>query len=245
MNNSVGSFSILVPVYNEEAIVIAAIEQNIAVLTAAGVFYEIIVINDGSTDNTDFLLKNNFTDKEFVKIIHHSTNNGFGGAAKTGILHTKNNYIICVPADSPLTDEVFAAFIGAINKADIVVSYRIARLGYTPRMRFNSLVYHLLIEILFDIHFADFNWIHLYHRRIFDEGKIEITSKGIFMLAEILIKASWKGYSFYEIPVAQTERLTGIASASKFSVALKTLKEVILFKVQDKSGSNLPIKSED
>ena len=229
MTHSASSYSIIVPVYNEEAIVINAIEQNIAVLSATGVCYEIVVINDGSKDNTRLLLDSNFTYNEFVKIIHHTTNNGFGGAVKTGIQQAKNKYILCVPTDSPLTNEVFTAFMNAAPKADVIVSHRIARLGYTPRMRFNSYVYHLLIEFLFNIHFEDFNWIHLYNRKIFDEGKIEITSKGVFMLAEALIRASKKGYSFHEIPVTQTERITGVASASKFSVVLKTLFEVIQF----------------
>ena len=234
MTYSAGSYSIIVPVYNEEAIVITAIEQNISVLTAADVCYEIIVIDDGSTDQTRSLLNTYFLDNTIVKIIHHNSNHGFGGAVKTGILHSKNTYVLCVPADSPLTNEVFAAFMNSAPKADVIVSYRIARLGYTPRMRFNSYVYHLLIEFLFDIHFADFNWIHLYNRKIFDEGKIEITAKGIFMLAEVLIRANKKGYSFHEIPVAQTERLTGIASSNRLTVVLFTLTELFSFLITEK-----------
>jgi len=229
MENPLLSFSIVVPVYNEEAIVINSIEQNISVLDSVNKIYEIIIVNDASRDSSKLLIENNFSNRSCIKIIHHEINSGFGGAVRTGISNASFQYILCVPVDSPLTEETFAKFIEASSKADIIVSYRIARLGYTPRMRLNSWIYHLLIELIFDIHFVDFNWIHLYNRKIFDDGNIEITSKGIFMLVEVLIKATKKGYTFYEIPVDQSERMTGVASASKFSVALKTLMEIVQF----------------
>jgi hypothetical protein len=68
----------------------------------------------------------------------------------------------------------------------------------------------------------------MYHRRIFDNG-VTIQSKGMFMLAEVLIAAKKKGYTFYEIPVRQTQRITGVATASKLSTILKTLKEILSY----------------
>jgi len=223
------SFSIITPVYNEEAIIVNSINQNLEVLEKSGVNYEMVIINDGSRDRSGELITENFGFNDKIRIIHSHNNMGFGMAVKEGLQSARNVYLLSIPADSPLTTEVFDAFKAAAAKADIVVSYRIARLGYTPRMRLNSHVYHLLIEIIFDIHLVDFNWIHLYNRKVFTEGNIKITSKGIFMLAEVLIQAQKKGYTFCEIPVAQSERLTGIASASKFSSVLKTSLEMITF----------------
>jgi glycosyltransferase involved in cell wall biosynthesis len=225
------SYSIIIPVYNEEDIILRSIDQNISVLDNAEVDYELIIVNDGSKDSSGELI-NQFLINKRVQVFHHSDNVGFGGAVKTGINLARNTLILCVPADSPLTEPIFKDFMAVAPKADVIVSYRIARLGYTPRMRLNSYVYHLLIEFLFDIHFVDFNWIHLYNRNIFDEGKIEITSKGIFMLAEVLIQADRKGYNFIEIPVAQNERITGIATASKFSIIFKTLYEIARYYIK-------------
>lgn len=228
------SFSIITPVFNEAPIIKRALLQNISVLESTNVEYEIIVVNDGSTDGSLEILRNEFAQNRKVKIIHHGINKGFGGTIKTGIENATNTYIFCVPADSPLTDEILFAFKESCLKADVVVSYRIVRLGYTLRMRIASWVYHLLIENLFDIHFVDFNWMHLYHRKIFEKNKIAIESKGVFMLAEVLIKAQHSGCTFCEIPVAQSERITGTPSASKFSVILKTLYEMVAFKWHNK-----------
>lgn len=223
------SFSIVTPVYNEEAIIINSIQHNIQVLEKTGLEYEIIVVNDGSKDNSYKLILENFKSHPKIKIINLDQNRGFGYAIKMGLSKTINTFLICVPADSPLTGDVFESFKAATARADIVVSARIARLGYTPRMLLNSYIYHWLVKILFGIHLKDFNWIHLYHRKIFDASKIEITSNGIFMLAEVLIRAQMEGYTFCEIYIPQSERLTGIASASRFTVILKTLKEMITF----------------
>jgi glycosyltransferase involved in cell wall biosynthesis len=231
-------FSIITPVYNEEAIIVEAVNKNLQVMESAGVEYEMIIVNDSSADASAALLNTHFYNHPKIKIFHHTANQGFGGAVKTGIENTRNTYLLCVPADSPLTDKIFNDFKTGARKADIVASYRIAQLGYTPRMRLFSYVYHFLIEIMFDIHLQDFNWIHLYHRKIFDEGKIQITSQGIFMLAEVLIKAQRKGYTFYEIPVVQPERLTGVASASRFSVIMKTIGEMVAFKYRGEKNKS-------
>ncbi|HXH19084.1 MAG TPA: hypothetical protein VNJ07_08360, partial [Chitinophagales bacterium] len=148
---------------------------------------------------------------------------------KTGIEAATKEFILCIPADSPLTPEVLKAFIGAAGKADIIVSYRLERVGYSTRMKLNSKVFHFLVRTLFDIKLRDFNWIHMYHRRIFGDSGVKLKSKTLFMLAEVLISAKRKGFSFHEIPVHQTQRLTGIATASKLVTVIKTLRDIIAF----------------
>ena len=137
-----------------------------------------------------------------------------------------------MPADSPLTPELYRAFSTHAPKADVLVSYRQKRIGYTPLMLFNSWLYHFTISVLFGMRLRDYNWIHLYHRKIFTEGKISIEYKGIFMLAEILIKAKRKDFTFYEFEVQQTQRLTGIATASKPSAMLCTFFDVVSFRLK-------------
>jgi dolichol-phosphate mannosyltransferase len=225
-------FSIVMPVYNEEAIVVSSVNKNLELLTQSGESFEIIIINDGSTDGTQELIENNFTHQSNMVIYNLEQNLGFGGAVRAGINISKGEYIWCIPADSPLTEEVFKAFTSHIGQAEVLVSYRKERLGYTWWMLLNSFVYHWLISIMFSMKLKDYNWIHLYHRSIFEKGRIKIEYNGIFMLAEILIKARNKGFSFIEFEVEQTQRLTGIATASKFINILKTFSNLITFKLK-------------
>ena len=94
-------------------------------------------------------------------------------------------------------------------------------------MQLNSFVFHKLISWLFNIHLKDYNWIHLYKRKLFFEDGISISSNGIMMLAEILIKAQRKGKVMKEIEIIQRARLTGTATAARFITVLKTIIELI------------------
>lgn len=230
MTNNI-AVSLITPVYNEEDIIINATIANIKVLEKFNVNYEIIIVNDGSTDNSKLLIDTHLSILKHTTIFHKNLNEGMGSAIKLGIAKSTKKHIICIPADSPLTEATFFEFIKNIDKADVLVSYRIKRKGYSYRMLLNSYVFHFLISNLFNIKLKDYNWIHLYNRKIFDEGNIKIESKGLFMLAEILIKAKRLNYTFAEFPVEQHERLTGLATAGKFSAVLKTFIELIKFRL--------------
>lgn len=223
------SVSVVTPVFNEEEIIESAVNTNLRLLRQYGCDFEILLVNDGSTDGSARIIDRCFSDIPSIRIIHMPANEGFGGAVRRGIAAAGKEYILCIPADSPLTDEVLASFLAAAGKADIIVSYRLERLGYTPRMKLNSKVFHFIVSALFDMHLRDFNWIHMYHRRIFADNGIGIRSKSLFMLAEVLISAKRKGYTFFEIPVHQTQRLTGIATASKFTTVMKTLRDIAVY----------------
>ena len=223
------SISVIIPAFNEEAIIANAVSVAESILVAAGADFEIIVINDGSNDNTGEILDRQFAQIPHISIHHKPKNEGFGSAIRSGIKLATRQFIFCVPVDSPLTTALYQAFSSNVYKADVLVSYRRQKVGYSIRKHINSWVYHWLVSRLFGMNLRDYNWIHLYNRRIFDEGKIEIEYNGIFMLAEILIKAQRKGFTFYEFEVEQTERLTGIATASKFSAIIRTLGEMTDF----------------
>ena len=188
------SLSLIIPAYNEEQGINNAILANLDVLKDKVINFEIIIIDDGSKDNTKKIVEENFINTNNIKF-HSKSNGGFGSAVKKGIELAEKDYIMFAPVDSPLTNEVLNTFLSYIGKADILVSYRKSRKGYSQRMKLNSFIYHFLISKLFRLSLRDYNWIHLYKRELFNKD-IEITYDGIFMLAEVLIKAKRKGYSF-------------------------------------------------
>lgn len=222
------SISIVTPIFNEEDIIESTLIKNIEILDSKNIDYEIIVVDDASRDNSLLILQK--LSKIYpIRLIKHPVNLGFGGAIKSGIEAARKDYILCLPADSPLDKDIYAAFESNLGKADLLVSYRIKRLGYTWWMSLNSYIYHKLISITFSMKLNDYNWIHLYRREIFQENKINIEYDSVFMLAEVLIKAKNNSNTFIEFPVNQTQRVTGEASAAKLKTITNTLKDLILF----------------
>jgi len=220
------SITLIIPAYNEEEGILKALENNTAVLDTFNLNYEILIINDGSNDKTPFLAKEYSSKIENIHLINKE-NGGFGSAIKKGVEEAKNEYILCVPVDSPLTRDVFQSFYSNFEKADVLVAYRKKRLGYTWRMKLNSFIFNKMVSVLFNIKLQDYNWIHAYRKSIFD--KITIKYYGIFMLAEVLIKAKRNNYSIIEFPVDMIKRSGGVATAGSWKAAWQTFKDLITF----------------
>lgn len=212
--------------YNEEETILSAIESNLNALKKYLTNYEIIIVNDGSQDNSQAIINNFINGKENFIAVEKEINQGMGSAVRLGIEHAKFDYILPVPADCPLDENTLNNFLSNLDKVDVLIGYRPQRVGYSLRMQINSIVFHKLISRLFKINLKDYNWIHLYKRKIFFDDGITISSNGIMMLAEILIKAERKGMFMKEIEIVQRARLTGTATAAKFITVIKTIIEI-------------------
>lgn len=219
------SLSVIVPAYNEEPSLKAAVSAIRLSLAKTELEYEIVVVDDGSLDKTGEIAEQLAHEYADVKVIHHSENKGLGGGIKTGIAHASCELVIVCPVDSPLDAREIRDFVEAIEDADIVVGYRSDRPGYKKWMSFGSKVYHLMIRILFGLRLRDYNWIHLYRKRVFDD--VQITRKGIVYLPEVLVRAANLGYAIVEIPSEMKPRVHGRATVSKPRVIVKTFLDLL------------------
>jgi glycosyltransferase involved in cell wall biosynthesis len=219
--------SLIIPAFNEEAGIKSAVLRNREVLTAAGLPFELIIIDDGSRDNTRQIVEDNFAGLPDTRF-HSKANGGFGSALRKGIELSTGDYITYAPVDSPLTRDVLVAFLAHIGQGDVLVSYRVTRRGYSPRMQLNSWVYQKLISLLFNMSLTDYNWIHFYPRKIFDAG-LKIENNHIFVCAEVLIKAKRLGFTFCEFPVEMQAREGGAQTAASWRAGLRALKDMFEF----------------
>lgn len=224
LNNT--PLSIIVPVYNEQDGISDALTTIRDVADQYLSTFEMVIVNDGSQDNSQALIDQFVKTEKRASSFPKAKNEGIGSAIRTGISKCQYEYILPLPVDCPLEGDSLLNFLETIESCDIVVGVRPRRVGYSTRMKINSKVFHFLISVLFKVNHTDYNWIHMYRKNIFDKGKIEITSDSLLMLAEVLIKANRMGYRIKEIEVAQRERLTGTATASKLITVIKTIREI-------------------
>lgn len=222
------SLSVVIPVYNEQESIIDSVDITYSTLIRSGIDFEMVFINDGSTDRSLELLQQNLR-QEKAKIINHLHNRGFGNAIKTGIENAEKTYVLCVPIDSPLESDELELFLKYIDDTDILLSYRDSRKGYNLFMLFNSLVYHFLVSAMFRIDYKDYNWIHLYKREIFFNDKVRIEYDGVFMLAEIIIKGHYQNMKIKEFEIAHKARQKGTPSSVKVKTIYKTLVDMLDF----------------
>jgi glycosyltransferase involved in cell wall biosynthesis len=214
------ALSVVVPAFNEEALLDDAIRRLRRTLDELQLPSEVIVVNDGSRDRTGAIADRLANELGGV-VVCHQENQGIGGAFRRGASVATGDYIILWPADMPADPSDLAPYVAEFGRADVIVGVRRLRVGYNPLMAFNSWVYPRLVATLFGLRLRDVNWIHAYRRTQF--LKIRLTQRGIPMLAEALVRLRDIGASFAEVDVEMKARLGGVPSASRFRVMRRTL----------------------
>ncbi|MGM0497597.1 MAG: glycosyltransferase family 2 protein [Bacteroidota bacterium] len=113
--------SIVIPVYNEENSVISTIQNIHAMMNKTSIEYELILVNDGSTDKTGEILKNS---EEHFTAIEHKHNKGYGAALKTGILASQYEVIAITDADGTYPIEYIPKMFEEIENYNMIVGKR-------------------------------------------------------------------------------------------------------------------------
>ncbi len=220
------ALSVILPAFNEEALLDGSVRQLRAALDALGIAAEIILVNDGSRDRTPQIADALARDLPGVVAIHQQ-NQGIGGAFRTGAARATGDYLILWPADMPADPADLAPYAAQFGCADVIVGVRRARLGYNPLMLLNSWLYPRLVAALFNLRLRDVNWIHAYRREKF--AQISLTQRGIPMLVEALVRLRDLGATFAEVDVEMKARAGGTPSAARLKVMWRTLTGLLSF----------------
>lgn len=222
------SLSIIVPAFNEEALIENTVEHLIATGTKWVRDLEIIIVNDGSADKTPGIIDRLAEKHEIVRALHQSPNKGFGSTVRKGLENATNDLVTFCPADHHFSDREFEIYLTLIKHADVALGYRRERRSKQrlyPWML--SHYYHVLVNTLFRQDLYDVNWIHIYRR---DQLPQFIgNSNGVFFLAETIIRAKRLGLNVVGVDVNYVERSTGDATGGKPSTVLNTVREMINF----------------
>ena len=186
------NLTVVVPIFNEEKNLSRCIPVMIDTIELINTSYEIILVNDCSTDRSKEIISEFCHTHEHIKSINHTANKGFGGAIKSGFEVAKGQYVLYYPADSFLRPPEVQNYLALIKNADVVIGYRRGRPDYTLFRKLNSFVYYILVNLLFGLNLRDVNWVHMYRKEVLKN--IDAKSNHIFFCAEMLIRAVEKEY---------------------------------------------------
>lgn len=223
------SVSCTILAYNEEATLAEAIADVHCALSGFGDReFEILVVDDGSTDRTVEIGLELETRYPEVRLIRHGRNLGPGSAILTGIRNARCDVICFHPADQQLDFAEVAAFIPLLDDHDIVIASRSGRPGYTRMRLITSDVYITLAHRLFGLdEYDDFNFVYLYRRELFDGMPID--SDGVFLCTEIFVRALDRGARVAHVSATCLPRRAGVSGVYKPKVIAKTGWEMLRF----------------
>ena len=198
-------------------------------LVAAGSIadYELLIVDDASTDLTGKLADEMAAADHRVKVIHHPVNRKLGGSMKTGFAAATGDLVLYTDADLPFDMAELHKAVRLIRyyEADIVSAYRFDRVGEGPSRAIYTFFYNILIRRLFGIRMRDINFaFKLCRREVFHH--VELRSEGSFIDAELIIRARKLGFHVIQFGVDYFPRTRGESTLSSLSVIKRIVVEM-------------------
>lgn len=230
------TLSVVVPAYNEEAVIYDNLQSITESIDLFCQNYEVIVVNDGSSDQTFSEVMRARTKNPRIKLVNYRVNRGKGGAIKEGVSHATGKYIAFLDADLDLAADHLEDFFHAIidNNADIVIGSKLHKdsvLNYPFSRRIMSYGYYCLLRLLFHLNIKDTQTgIKLFKAEVIQPIVKQLTTSGYAFDIEILVRASQLGFGIIEMPVhlnytrGMENGMTRIRIKDVFTMFFDTLK---------------------
>ncbi|GEO40320.1 hypothetical protein SAE02_44680 [Skermanella aerolata] len=225
--NSSQSISIVVPALNEEEVVADIVSDIVAVLEDRFQDFEIILVNDGSTDRTGAIMNEIADGHPKVRVVHNERNQGLGSAYKLGIAQAKFEYLMLLCGDGGLPASSLPPIFDAIGSADIIAPYMVnLKRIKTPSRYVMSRSYTGLLNLLFRQNIKYYNGLAVHRTALLRQ--ITISSTRFAFQGEVMTKLLKAGCSCVQIGVQGAEntnkssalRLRNLANVGKTLLTL-------------------------
>lgn len=207
--------SFITPVFNEELNIARMLANLYKVLRDHPEWkWELILIEDGSHDDTRRVLEQEIKQYENVSLFIHEENQGYARSLKDGISRASGEYIMYVGADEEFDCTEIPSFIAPLllREADLVLGVRWQRNAYQLFRFFLSVIYIFILNYAFKMRINDYNWSQAWPSELL--RRIDLKSNSLFILPEIIVKAHDLGYKIKEIPSNHRGRQAGKSSVN-------------------------------
>ena len=216
------SLSIFFPAYNDAGTIASL--ALIAHMTARQLTddYEVIVIDDGSPDHTGELLDEMARHFPWLKVVHHGTNRGYGGALRTGFQTAAKDLVFYTDGDAQYDPREMRRLYEAFsNDVDFVNGYKIGRSDPLHR-KIIGRVYHTFVRTMFGLRLRDVDCdFRLMRRAVFE--KVVLTRSSGVICVELMKKVQDHGFRIAQVPVHHFHRTYGKSQFFNFPRVARTL----------------------
>lgn len=219
-----GSFSVIVPLYNEEENVTPLIETILKELRVLPQFIELVLVDDGSKDRTASLVLDYAKQDKRIRLVQHDRNRGLGAAIRTGLRAAQGDLILYTDADLPFDFSLIPQLYAMAATDRVIAGGRLNR-GEGARRWILTKGYNLLIRVLFGLRIRDVNFACKIIPRHLAQT-MRLNSEGSFIDAEMLLEAQRAGLRIVEFPMVYYPRTRGQSTLSRPGVILGILSEM-------------------
>lgn len=220
------SLSIVIPAYNEEKNIKPAIENAILSIKNLVSGYEIIAINDGSTDGTGKVLDRLAKKYIQVRVVHHRQNKGFGYTIKEGIQLARMEYITGLPGDNDTSPKLLSDLIKTKNQADMVIAYVTNPEVRSLIRRIISQIFVILMNLIFRLKLRYYNSYFIIRTKLLKD--LPLVSSGLCIFAEAKVRLIKRGATYKEVPFRGIKRKYGKSSAITWKNFSDTIRMIVI-----------------
>jgi len=212
------------PCFNEAENVEDILRSAMAVLPEFASEFELVIVDDGSTDATAAILERMAAKNDSIRLIRHSVNRGYGAAVSSGLRAAHGEWICFTDGDGQFNLLDLPQLLVEAQTWDVVIGYRHQRAD-NPIRRLNAHSWKWLIRALVGLRVRDLDCaFKLFPRRVVE--RLQLSADGACISAEILAQCFRGGVSVCEVPVSHYPRAAGTATGANFKVVAKALKEL-------------------
>ncbi len=220
--NKLKELSVFFPAYNEEANLENTVEKAILVLKNVAEKFELLIVNDGSKDNTGKVAEKLAKKYAFIKVITHNPNQGYGAALRSGFYNSQYKWIVFTDSDGQFDFSEVDRLIEKSAGADMVVGYRINRQDSLIRKIFGW-GWTLLANLLLGLKVKDIDCaFKLTKKEVIDKISKLQSSRGAMISPELVGKARKAGFKIAEVGVHHYPRKEGKQTGANFRVIFKS-----------------------
>ena len=236
--------SVFFPAFNDGGTIGSLVIRAVQVASQLTPDFEVIVVNDGSTDATREIIDELARTYPQVRAIHHARNRGYGGALRTGFAAATKDLIAYTDGDAQYDPTELDALWGRLTPdVDVVTGYKISRSDPAHRIVIGR-IYHYTVKLLFRLRVRDVDCdFRLMRREVFNRVKLE-RDTGVICL-EMMRKIQDAGFRVVEVPVHHYHRAHGQSQFFNvrrvFWTAIDVLKLWIQLVVLGRGRQNAPV----
>jgi len=226
------SISLVMPAHNEAENIEPVVTEAVPALAAVSDDFEIIVVDDGSKDDTAGVTRRLMETEPHLRLVQHPVNKGFGAAVLTGFTSATKDWILYTDADRQFVLAELARFMPFTDKADLIAGYRAPRRDPFLRVLYGK-GWSMLCTLFFGYTVRDVDCgFKLLRKEIIDKLAGKIEARGATFSIEWLVRAKRAGYRFVELPVTHRPRVAGSQSGARLKVIVRAFRELFRLRLQ-------------
>lgn len=218
------SISLVLPALNEAENIASTVDDCVQTLQRVARDYEIIVVDNDSTDDTAAIVRQLQADNSHLRLIHQPIR-GYGSAIWTGLTAAKMEIVGWRDSDSQYRTADIMPMLKALDTHDVVVGHRVQRKDPSHRLLF-ALLWNLLNRTLFGFVAHDMDCgCKIFRREVVDT--LDVKATGAVFNIEFLVQAKRAGFRVGEVSISHQPRHAGENTGGSLRVILRAMREVL------------------